>query len=140
MLQKLMDLMAVASSVVPLGLLHMWPLQHWLKARIPPWVWCEGHLMTVVAYSSSAPSGHPPNQGGQMLGLICGYTLTESAVVPWDSSAAKPTSPQHGSFLGPVYCPEDTLWPSVCATCNGQPSASLAKAHPTAGSGISQVN
>lgn len=39
MFQKLLGLMAAASSVVPLGLLHMQLLQHWLKARIPLRAW-----------------------------------------------------------------------------------------------------
>lgn len=33
--QKLLGLMAEASTVVPLGLLHMQPLQHWLSHEVP---------------------------------------------------------------------------------------------------------
>ncbi len=34
--------MAAAAVTVPLGLLHMRPLQHWLYGRIPTWVWKRG--------------------------------------------------------------------------------------------------
>jgi len=47
MFQKLLGLMAAASSVVPLGLLHIQSLQHW-RAHVPSQVWCEGHLILRV--------------------------------------------------------------------------------------------
>ncbi len=31
--------MASAAAVMPLGLLHMRPLQHWLHSRVPRWAW-----------------------------------------------------------------------------------------------------
>ncbi len=35
--QRLLGHMAAAAAIVPLGLLHMRPLQHWLHGRIPRW-------------------------------------------------------------------------------------------------------
>ncbi len=37
--QRLLGHMAAAAVTVPLGLLHMRPLQHWLFGRIPRWAW-----------------------------------------------------------------------------------------------------
>ncbi len=36
--------MASAAAVMPLGLLHMRPLQHWLHSRVPRWAWHRGTL------------------------------------------------------------------------------------------------
>ncbi len=40
--QRLLGHMAAAAAIVPLGLLHMRPLQHWLHGRIPRWAWKRG--------------------------------------------------------------------------------------------------
>ncbi len=40
--QRLLGHMAAAAATVPLGLLHMRPLQHWLHGRIPRWAWKRG--------------------------------------------------------------------------------------------------
>ncbi len=40
--QRLLGHMAAAAAIVPLSLLHMRPLQHWLHGRIPRWVWKRG--------------------------------------------------------------------------------------------------
>ncbi len=40
--QRLLGHMAAAAVTVPLGLLHMRPLQHWLYGRIPWWAWKRG--------------------------------------------------------------------------------------------------
>ncbi len=40
--QRLLEHMAAAAATVPLGLLHMRPLQHWLHGRIPRWAWKRG--------------------------------------------------------------------------------------------------
>ncbi len=40
--QRLLGHMAAAAATVPLGLLHMRPLQHWLHGRIPRWAWNSG--------------------------------------------------------------------------------------------------
>ncbi|CAM4570104.1 unnamed protein product [Leuciscus chuanchicus] len=42
--QKMLGLMASASSVLQLGLLRMRPLQFWLKARVPREAWAPGLL------------------------------------------------------------------------------------------------
>ncbi len=40
--QRLLGHMAGAAAIVPLGLLHMRPLQHWLHGRVPRWAWRRG--------------------------------------------------------------------------------------------------
>ncbi len=43
--QKLLGHMASAAAVMPLGLLEMRPLQHWLHPRwVPRWAWRRGTL------------------------------------------------------------------------------------------------
>ncbi|KAL0177288.1 hypothetical protein M9458_026182, partial [Cirrhinus mrigala] len=37
--QRLLGHMVATAAVIPLGLLHMRPLQHWLHGRIPRWAW-----------------------------------------------------------------------------------------------------
>ncbi|CAM4454824.1 unnamed protein product [Leuciscus chuanchicus] len=46
--QKMLGLMASASSVLQLGLLRMRPLQFWLKARVPRQAWASGLLRLKV--------------------------------------------------------------------------------------------
>ncbi|KAI2647798.1 hypothetical protein H4Q32_031262 [Labeo rohita] len=46
--QRMLGLMASASPVLELGLLHMRPLQHWLKPRVPPHAWRHGRLRVRV--------------------------------------------------------------------------------------------
>ncbi|XDV15183.1 hypothetical protein PO909_015313 [Leuciscus waleckii] len=49
--QRLLGLMAAASSVCHLGLLHMRPLQFWLRTRVPPRAWSSGHKRITVTHS-----------------------------------------------------------------------------------------
>ncbi len=46
--QRLLGHMAAAAVVTPLGLLHMRPLQHWLRGRVPRWAWQSGTLRVQV--------------------------------------------------------------------------------------------
>ncbi len=46
--QRLLGLMASASAVCHLGLLHMRPLQLWLKTRVPWTAWTSGRLSIAV--------------------------------------------------------------------------------------------
>ncbi len=47
--QKMLGLMAAASPVLQLGLLHIRPSQFWLKQRVPSTAWCHGrHRVTVT--------------------------------------------------------------------------------------------
>ncbi len=59
--QKLLGFMAATASAIPLGLLHMRPLQIWLNARVPstPGVW-DGFLSgSTTAVSELWPPGRP---------------------------------------------------------------------------------
>lgn len=47
-IQNALGLMAAASAVCRLGLLHMRPLQCWLKARIPSHEWLLGSTRILV--------------------------------------------------------------------------------------------
>ncbi len=47
--QRLLGHMAAAAAIVPLGLLHMRPLQHWLHGRIPRWAWKRGTHRVQIA-------------------------------------------------------------------------------------------
>ncbi len=42
--QRLLEHMASAAAVTPLGLLHMRPLQQWPHSRVPRWAWRRGTL------------------------------------------------------------------------------------------------
>ncbi len=42
--QRMLGLMASTSPVLQLGLLRMWPLQRWLKPRVPSDAWHHGRL------------------------------------------------------------------------------------------------
>ena len=46
--QRLLGHMASAAAVTPLGLLHMRPLQHWLRGRVPRWAWQRGTFRVPV--------------------------------------------------------------------------------------------
>ncbi len=46
--QRMLGLMASASSVLQLGLLHMRPLQYWLKPRVLPHTWRHRRLCVKV--------------------------------------------------------------------------------------------
>ncbi len=51
--QKMLVLMATASPVLQLGLLHMQPIQCWLKQRVPSVAWRHGrHHVTVTCVSA----------------------------------------------------------------------------------------
>ncbi len=46
--QRILGLMAAASTVLQLGLLHMRPIQFWLKQRVPSAAWHHGHRVTMT--------------------------------------------------------------------------------------------
>ncbi len=77
--QRMLGLMASASSGLQLGLLHMWPLQYWLKPRVPPHAWHHGRLRVKVSQACIAAlapwknhqwmeQGVPPGHGLQKEG------------------------------------------------------------------------
>ncbi len=47
--ERMLGLMASASSVLQLGLLQMRPLQYWLKTRVPPHAWHHRRLRIKVS-------------------------------------------------------------------------------------------
>ncbi len=61
--QRMLGLMAAASPVLQLGLLHMQPIQFWLKQRVPSTAWRHGrHRVTVTrAVYQPWPVGGTPS-------------------------------------------------------------------------------
>ncbi len=54
--QRLLGHMAAAAAIVPLGLLHMRPLQHWLHGRIPRWAWGTRYSRVQIHRPAAKPS------------------------------------------------------------------------------------
>ncbi len=71
--QRMLELMAAASPVLQLGLLHMRPIQFWLKQRVPFAAWHHGrhHVTVTRACVSALVRWRDPffkmNQGADML-------------------------------------------------------------------------
>ncbi|XP_056608266.1 uncharacterized protein LOC130425869 [Triplophysa dalaica] len=85
--QRLLGLMASASAVCHLGLLHMRPLQFWLKARVPWRAWSSGRVrvpVTLSCLSALSPWRDPSMfSRGVPLGLV-----TRRIVVTTDASSS----------------------------------------------------
>ncbi|XP_056593677.1 uncharacterized protein LOC130412904 [Triplophysa dalaica] len=85
--QRLLGLMASASAVCHLGLLHMRPLQFWLKARVPWKAWSSGRVrvpVTLSCLSALSPWRDPSMfSRGVPLGLV-----TRRIVVTTDASSS----------------------------------------------------
>ncbi len=80
--QRMLGLLASASSVLQLGLLHMRPLQYWLNPRVPPHAWHHGCLRVIV-------KNHQWMERGVPLGMVCRKKVvsTDASNVGWGSSA-----------------------------------------------------
>ncbi len=66
--QRLLGHMAAVAAIVPLGLLHMSSLQHWLHGWVPRWAWKRGVLTRFRLHRPAAkPSarGQIPRSFGQ---------------------------------------------------------------------------
>lgn len=72
--QRMLRLMDSASSVLPLVLLHMRPLQYWLKPQVPAHAWCSGRFRAKVDHGcirALAPQKAPTlYQTGVNMGLV----------------------------------------------------------------------
>ncbi len=72
--QRILGLMASASSVLQLGLLDMWPLQYWLKPRVPPHAWRHGRVrvkMNQACVAALAPwTNYQWIERGVPLGMV----------------------------------------------------------------------
>ncbi len=87
--QRMLGLMASESSVLQLGLLHMRPLQYWLKPRVPPHAWRNGRLRVKVnqaCVAALAPwKNHQWMEQGMPLGkLNLGADMLSRSNVPLD--------------------------------------------------------
>ncbi len=74
--QRLLGLMASASAVCHLGLLHMRPLQLWLKTRVPLTAWTSGSLrarMHIARCSSPCPTPRWKGTRSQRTGRQPGF-------------------------------------------------------------------
>lgn len=64
---------------------------------------CAFFVPLCLCASSSAPSGHQSNQGGQILDFACGTTLAEPAMVPRHDSTAIGSSVANPTEEGPPF-------------------------------------
>ncbi len=73
--QRMLGLIASASSVLQLGLLQIWPLRYWLKPRVPPHAWHQGCLRIRVSQACVAALAPWKNRQwmgrGVPLGMVC---------------------------------------------------------------------
>ncbi len=87
--QRLLGLMASASAVCHLGLLHMRPLQLWLKSRVPWTAWTSGRLSIAVTcgcIEALAPWRNPDLfSRGVPLGLVASRVVvtTDASTLGW---------------------------------------------------------
>ncbi len=89
--QRLLGLMASASAVCHLGLLHMRPLQLWLKSRVPWTAWTSGRLSIAVTcgcIEALAPWRNPDlfSRGvKKTLGLVTSRVVvtTDASTLGW---------------------------------------------------------
>ncbi len=87
--QRLLGLMASASAVCHLGLLHMRPLQLWLKTRVPWTAWTSGCLSIAVTrgcIEALAPWRNPNFfSRGVPLGLVTSRVVvtTDASTLGW---------------------------------------------------------
>ncbi len=87
--QRLLGLMASASAVCHLGLLHMRPLQLWLKTRVPWTAWTSGRLSIAVTrgcIEALAPWRNPNFfSRGAPLGLVTSRVVvtTDASTLGW---------------------------------------------------------
>ncbi len=87
--QRLLGLMASASAVCHLGLLHMRPLQLWLKTRVPWTAWTSGRLSIAVTrgcIEALAPWRNPNFfSRGVPLGLVASRVVvtTDASTLGW---------------------------------------------------------
>ncbi len=83
--QRLLGLMASASAVCHLGLLHMRPLQLWLKTRVPWTAWTSGRLSIAVTRGCIEALAPWRNPNFFSLGVPLGL-VTSRVVVTTDAS------------------------------------------------------
>ncbi len=106
--QRLLGLMAAAASVIPLGLLHMWPLQFWLKARIPPHTCRLGRLPVRVDHRCIKAVAPWTTSRLFQTGIRLGLTFRRK-VITTDASnsgwgALLEGNPAFGSWSAPEQC------------------------------------
>ncbi len=112
--QRMLGLMASASPVLQLGLLHVRPLQYWLKLRVPSDAWRHGRLQNQgepslrdspgpLEMSSVDGTGHALGNGLQKEGDFdrCFQYGLGSSVCPVLSKVV--LKPRHG------YVPKDSV-------------------------------
>ncbi len=121
--QRMLGLMASASSALQLGLLYMQPLQYWLKPRVPPHAWCQGLLRIRVSQASIAAlaprkavdgTGRAPGHGLQKEGCLdrrlqirlVGTVRQQTGLRPLDKDGRLPSHQlpgNAGSMVGPSH-------------------------------------
>ncbi len=122
--REMLGLMASASSVLQLGLIHMLPLQYWLKPRVSPHAWCYRRLRVKVSQACIAAlapwKNHQWMESGVPLGMVCRRKMvsTDASNLGWGALCdgkpafglwSKKGLPSHqlpvnaGSMFGPLH-------------------------------------
>ncbi len=111
--QRLLGHMAAAAAIVPLGPLHMRPLQHWLHGRIPRWAWKHGThrvQITPACRKTFSPWSDPSFlRAGVPLEQVCRH-----AVVFTDASATGWGATYNGHAVSGVWTGPQLRWHINC--------------------------
>ncbi len=103
--QRLLGHMASAAAVMPLGLLHMRPLQHWLHSRVPRWAWHRGTLRVNITQqcrrSLSPWTGLAFLRAGVPLEQVSRHTVvtTDASSMGWGATCNRQAA--SGLWTGP---------------------------------------
>ncbi len=111
--QRLLGHMAAAAAVIPLGLLHMRPLQHWFHGRVPRWAWQRGTYRVAITpecrQTFSPWSDHLFLRAGVALEQV-----SRHAVVFTDASATGWGATCNGQAVSGVWTGPQRHWHINC--------------------------
>ncbi len=111
--QRLMGHMAAAVATVPLGLLHMRLLQHWLHGRIPRWAWkCCTHWIQITRACRKTFS--PWSDPSFLRAGVPLEQLSRHAVVFTDASATGWGATYNGHAVSGVWMGPQLHWHINC--------------------------
>ncbi len=111
--QRLLRHMAASAAAVPLGLLHMIPLQHWLHGRVPRWVWkCGTHRVQITPACRKAFS--PWSDPSFLRAGVPLEQVSRHLVVFTDASATGRGATYNGHALSGVWTGPQLYWHINC--------------------------
>ncbi len=77
----MLGLVASASSVLQLDLIHMRPIEYWLKLRVPPHAWHYGFLRVKVNQACVAALAPWKNHLWMERGVVCSDSMTVESYI-----------------------------------------------------------